>query len=90
MKTELPLPASLTWGVSFRPVPKWEFAVDLQYVLWSAYDKLDVKILEPGSNTPVLNIPVSDKKILQHAGVPFRRPVPRTRLADRPYGYVRG
>ena len=62
VKTELPLPASLTWGVSFRPVPKWEFAVDLQYVLWSAYDKLDVKILEPSSNTPVLNIPVSDKK----------------------------
>lgn len=61
VKTELPLPASLTWGVSFRPVPKWEFAVDLQYVLWSAYDKLDVKILEPSSNTPVLNIPVSDK-----------------------------
>ena len=30
VKTELPLPASLTWGVSFRPVPKWEFAVDLQ------------------------------------------------------------
>ena len=31
-------------------------------MLWSAYDKLDVKILEPSSNTPVLNIPVSDKK----------------------------
>ena len=62
MKTELPLPASLTWGVSFRPVPKWEFAVDLQYVLWSAYDQLDVRILDPDSNTPVLNIPVSDKK----------------------------
>ena len=62
VKTELPLPASLTWGVSFRPVPKWEFAVDLQYVLWSAYDQLDVRILDPDSNTPVLNIPVSDKK----------------------------
>lgn len=61
VKTELPLPASLTWGVSFRPVQKWEFAVDLQYVLWSAYDKLDVKILDPKTNTPVLSIPVSDK-----------------------------
>ena len=49
MKTELPLPASLTWGVSFRPVPKWEFAVDLQYVLWSAYDQLDVRILDPST-----------------------------------------
>lgn len=61
VKTELPLPASLTWGASFRPVPKWEFAVDLQYVLWSAYDKLDVRILDPKSGTPVLTIPVSEK-----------------------------
>ena len=61
VKTELPLPASLTWGVSFRPTPKWEFAVDLQYVLWSAYDKLDVRILNPEDNTPVLSIPVSEK-----------------------------
>lgn len=62
VKTELPLPASLTWGVSFRPVDKWEFAVDLQYVLWSAYEKLDVRILDPKTDTPVLSIPVSDKK----------------------------
>ena len=61
VKTELPLPASLTWGVSFRPVPKWEFAVDLQYVLWSAYDQLDVQILNPSTNLPVLTIPASDK-----------------------------
>ena len=90
VKTELPLPASLTWGVSFRPVPKWEFAVDLQYVLWSAYDQLDVRILDPDSNTPVLNIPGQRQEILQYAGVPFRRPVPRSRLADGPHGYVRG
>ena len=31
-------------------------------MLWSAYDQLDVRILDPDSNTPVLNIPVSDKK----------------------------
>lgn len=47
IKTELPLPASLTWGVSFRPVQKWEFAVDLQYVLWSAYDRLNVDLTLP-------------------------------------------
>ncbi len=47
IKTELPLPGSLTWGVSFRPVQKWEFAVDLQYVLWSAYDRLDVDLILP-------------------------------------------
>ena len=47
IRTELPLPATLTWGVSFRPVPKWEFAVDLQYVLWSAYDHLKVDLVTP-------------------------------------------
>ncbi len=47
LRTELPLPASLTWGVSFRPVPKWEFAVDLQYVLWSAYDELSIDFVAP-------------------------------------------
>lgn len=61
VKTELPMPASLTWGASFRPAPKWEFALDMQYVRWSAYDKLDVQILDPAGQ-PVLQIPVSDKK----------------------------
>ncbi len=49
VKTELPMPATLTWGVSFRPAPRWEFAVDLQYVMWSAYDKLDIAIDLPYS-----------------------------------------
>lgn len=47
IQTELPLPGSLTWGVSFRPVQKWEFAIDLQYVLWSAYERLDVNLALP-------------------------------------------
>ena len=46
-KAELPLPTSVTWGVSFRPTPKWEFAVDLQWVGWSAYDRLEVTFNEP-------------------------------------------
>lgn len=44
---ELPLPTSVTWGVSFRPTPKWEFAVDLQWVGWSAYKALNVEFNEP-------------------------------------------
>lgn len=44
---ELPLPTSVTWGVSFRPTPKWEFAVDLQWVGWSAYKALNVVFNEP-------------------------------------------
>jgi len=43
---ELPLPTTVTWGVSFRPAPKWEFAVDLQWVGWSAYDALNVEFNE--------------------------------------------
>lgn len=43
---ELPLPTSVTWGVSFRPTPAWEFAVDLQWVGWSAYKALNVEFNE--------------------------------------------
>lgn len=43
---ELPLPTTVTWGVSFRPTPKWEFAVDLQWVGWSAYHALNVEFNE--------------------------------------------
>ncbi len=44
--TELPLPTVVTWGVSFRPTPKWEFAVDLQWSGWSAYKDLNVAFNE--------------------------------------------
>jgi len=54
IKTELPLPATLTWGVSFRPVQKWEFSVDLQYVLWSAYENLRVDLVLPDGSTRLL------------------------------------
>lgn len=49
VKTELPMPGTLTWGVSFRPTARWEFAADLQYVMWSAYDKLDIAINFPAA-----------------------------------------
>lgn len=44
---ELPLPTNLTWAVSFRPAERWEFAVDLQWVGWSAYKDLNVSFNEP-------------------------------------------
>ena len=44
--TELPLPTVVTWGVSFRPAPKWELAVDLQWSGWSAYEDLHVTFNE--------------------------------------------
>lgn len=45
-RTELPLPTVVTWGVSFRPTPKWELAVDLQWSGWSAYKELNVAFNE--------------------------------------------
>lgn len=54
VKIDLPLPATLTWGVSFRPQPRWEFSVDLQYVLWSAYENLRVDLQLPTGETTTL------------------------------------
>ena len=44
--TELPLPTTVTWGVSFRPNAKWQMAVDLQWIGWSAYKDLNVAFNE--------------------------------------------
>jgi len=44
--TELPLPTVVTWGVSFRPTPKWEACLDLQWNGWSAYKTLNVEFNE--------------------------------------------
>ena len=44
--TRLPLPSNLTWAVSFRPAEKWELAVDLQWIGWSAYKELNVSFNE--------------------------------------------
>lgn len=42
-KAHLPLPSNTTLGVSYRPTERWELALDLQYVGWSAYDSLNVQ-----------------------------------------------
>ena len=39
---QLPLPSNTTLGVSYRPAERWELALDLQFVGWSAYDSLNV------------------------------------------------
>jgi long-chain fatty acid transport protein len=44
----LPMPGSLTGGVAYQVMPELTVEADLQYVLWSAYDKLDVNL------TPVI------------------------------------
>ena len=44
--TELPLPTTVTWGVSYRPNARWQMAVDLQWIGWSAYKDLNVAFNE--------------------------------------------
>lgn len=45
-RAELPLPTTVTWGVSFRPTERWQLAVDLQWTGWSAYKELNVSFNE--------------------------------------------
>ena len=44
--TQLPLPTTVTWGVSYRPNAKWQMGVDLQWIGWSAYKDLNVAFNE--------------------------------------------
>lgn len=39
---DLPLPAELTAGVSYKPSDKWLFAFDYNYTKWDVYKSLDV------------------------------------------------
>jgi long-chain fatty acid transport protein len=39
---DLPLPAEMTAGISYKPSDKWLFAFDYNYAKWSVYKSLDV------------------------------------------------
>lgn len=39
---DLPLPAEITAGISYRPTDKWLFAFDYNYTKWDVYKSLDV------------------------------------------------
>ena len=39
----MPMPANLTFGVSYKPVKKLILSADFQYVFWSAYEQLDIE-----------------------------------------------
>jgi len=41
-ETELPLPANLNTGVSFRPMEKLLLAFDWQWIFWNTYDSLSL------------------------------------------------
>jgi len=55
--TQLPLPTVVAWGVSFRPTPKWEVGLDLQWNGWSAYKTLNVEFNETELGiAPILSV----------------------------------
>jgi long-chain fatty acid transport protein len=39
---DLPLPAEMTAGISYKPSDKWLFAFDYNYTKWDVYESLDV------------------------------------------------
>ncbi|NOX86890.1 MAG: hydrocarbon degradation protein [Chlorobi bacterium] len=45
---ELPLPANLDFGVAFNATDKLTFALEVDWVMWSAYDTLSFKFKEKG------------------------------------------
>ncbi len=47
-------------------MPKWEFSADLQYVLWSAYDQLDVAFPRRGGQLDLRHAG-QPQKLLEHA-----------------------
>ncbi len=52
---ELPLPTTVTWGVSFRPNERWQLGVDLQWIGWSAYKELNVQFKNGFAQNSVKN-----------------------------------
>jgi len=54
LKAELPLPANLNTGISFRPTEKLLLAFDWQMVFWKAYEKLTMDFGNPTLNSESL------------------------------------
>lgn len=43
---EMPMPAVLTFGVSYKPVAKWLIALDAQFTGWHTYKDLNIHFLD--------------------------------------------
>ncbi len=48
LEAKLPLPQTITWGVSYRPTAQWTVNADVQWIGWKAYDELNIKFPEQG------------------------------------------
>ena len=84
-ETELPLPTSVTWGVSFRPNQKWELGVDLQWVGWSAYKDLSVQFDEKLGNKQIYSVKNYANTIAYRVGAQY---TPKDFLTIRLGAYV--
>lgn len=51
---DLPLPAEITAGISYKPSDKWLFAFDFNHTKWSAYKALNITIYNQNA-TPVVS-----------------------------------
>jgi len=67
-KAELPLPANLNTGISFRPIDNLLLAFDWQWVFWGTYEKLSLDFtdnvaleIDPNTKKPI-HSSVSQKK----------------------------
>lgn len=54
---ELPFPASLRFGVGFKPDPAWVVRTSIEWVMYSAVESIDVTIQSPDLAQPALGIP---------------------------------
>lgn len=48
---EMPMPYTLTFGLSYRPNNRLEFAADAQFTGWNAYENLDINFLSEKLST---------------------------------------
>jgi len=49
---ELPMPSNLQAGFAYKAMPELTVVADLQFVMWSAYDKLTISLPDGPSQAP--------------------------------------
>jgi len=68
-------PHIFSWGVAFRPNPKWTIAVDVEWLRWSSFNRLtlslDQKVLAAGLSDISMNLDWGDS-VLVKVGVDYR------------------
>jgi long-chain fatty acid transport protein len=66
---ELPLPANLDFGASFRPTDDWLVALEFNYVFWDVYKSLDFTFEENGETLNSSSPRKYQNNLITRAGV---------------------